>query len=120
MDIVLGVRIEMVEAVLGSPPEHALLGRALRHEGQDELKGPTGGKGAVGKIAVIAGADREHPDPIESHPDSDGLPGHARPDGREAGEMDEKERDGLRIDDVIVIIVIFGAAGIRQPLGLGY
>ena len=62
MDVVLGVGMQMMVAVLGRPPQHALLHGALREEGEDELEDAAGRIGAVREVAVIAGADREDAD----------------------------------------------------------
>jgi hypothetical protein len=65
MDILLSVRMQVVVAVLGGPPENALLGAALSEESQTELKHPTGGVGAVREVAVISRADREDAQPVK-------------------------------------------------------
>ena len=65
-----------------------------RQEREDELKRPAGRIGAVREIAMIAGADGEDAQPIERDADRERLPGHAGPDRREAGEMDQDEGNG--------------------------
>ena len=47
----------MVVAVLGGPPEHAVLGRRLGEEGQYKLEAAAGGEGPVGEEAVVARPD---------------------------------------------------------------
>jgi hypothetical protein len=42
VDVVAGVGEEVVVAVLGGPPQHALLGRGLGQERQHELEGAAG------------------------------------------------------------------------------
>ena len=56
------------------------------------------------EVAVIPGSDREDPEPVQGEADRDRLPGHSRPDGRHASEVDEHERDGRWIDDVVVLV----------------
>ena len=60
------------------------------------------------EIAMIAGADGKHAQPIERDADRDRLPGDAGPDRRDAGEMHQHERDRGRIDDVAM-----GVVGVR-------
>ena len=93
MDVVLGIGMEVMVAVLGRPPQHALLQRALAHESEDKLEDAAGRIGAMGEVAVIAGADRENAEPIQHHAQNDGLPGHAGPDGGETGKMHQHEGD---------------------------
>jgi len=47
MHIVLGVRVQMVMAVLRRPPEDALLGRALGESREHELECSAGRKGSM-------------------------------------------------------------------------
>src|SRR3569832_2280636 len=54
MHVQLGVGMQMMVAMLGGPPQHALLGSALRKAGQNELKHPAGGKSLMREIAVVA------------------------------------------------------------------
>ena len=65
VDVLLGVGVQVVLAVLGRPPEHALLRRALGEAGEHELAGAAGLEGAVREVAVVAGADAEHAQPVE-------------------------------------------------------
>ena len=65
VDVLLGVGVQMVPAVLGGPPEHAALGRALGEAGEHELAGAAGLEGAVREVAVVAGADAEHAQQVE-------------------------------------------------------
>ena len=59
MDVELGVGIEVVVAVVGRPPQNALLRGALRHHGENELKDAARLIGAMREVAVIAGPDRK-------------------------------------------------------------
>ena len=47
MHVQLGVGMQMMVAMLGRPPQHALLGRGLAGEGQQELERAAGGVRAV-------------------------------------------------------------------------
>ena len=112
--------MQVMMAMLGRPPEHALLGRALGQEGEHELERAAGRVGAMREIAMIAGADGEHPQPIERDAERDRLPGDAGPDRRDAGEMHQHERDGGRIDDVAVIVVVGVARSAAARGGHGF
>ncbi len=116
MRVVLGVGEEMVMAMLLRPPQHALLAGRLAHHREHELEPAARRIGAVGEIAMVAGADREDASPVEDDADHDRLPGDARPDRAQAGEMDQDEADGRRIHDVVIGIVVH----VRETLvGLG-
>ena len=54
---------------------------------------------------MIAGADREDPQPIKPNAGRDRAPGNAGPDRREADEMDDDEGNSGRINDVVVTAV---------------
>ena len=71
--VVFGVGMQMMVAMLGRPPQHALLQRALARDGKDELEDAAGRIGAMGEVAVIAGADREDAAPIERDAENDRL-----------------------------------------------
>ena len=105
MHILLGIGMQMVMPVLGSPPQDAFLRARLRQERQEELKDPAGGVGAMGEIPVITGADREKPHPIEDKADRDGLPADAAPERGEAGEMDQHKRQRRGVHDVGMRVV---------------
>ncbi len=111
MDVAPGVGMEVVVAVLRSPPQHALLGAALGDERQDELERSAGRIGLVRKQPVIARADGEDAQPIEADTQRHGLPGDARPDRREAGQVYQDERKRRGIDDVVVFGIDVGVGG---------
>ena len=60
MKIEFLIGMAMMMAMMRCPPEHALLGGAHGHEGDYELKGAAGFKGAVRKIAVVSGGNEKH------------------------------------------------------------
>ena len=60
MKVQLLIRMAMMMAMMRRPPQDALLGRAHGHEGDYELKGAAGFKGAVRKIAVVSGGNGKH------------------------------------------------------------
>ena len=116
VNVVLRVGMDVVVAVLGRPPQHALLGGALREAGEDELECPTRGEGAVRKIAMVGRADGEDPHGIEREADPQRGGAHARPDGGETGEVDQHERNGGGVEDVVVIVVGVRFVGHGHPL----
>src|SRR4029434_6986514 len=74
MNVALGVGMQVMVAVLGGPPQHALLGGALRQQGENELECAAGRKGAMREVAMIAGPDGEDAPPIEHDADRHLLP----------------------------------------------
>ena len=54
------IGMAMMMAMVRRPPEDAFLGGAHGHEGDYELKGTAGFKGAVRKIAVVSGGNEKH------------------------------------------------------------
>src|SRR5262245_41200001 len=110
VNVALGVGKQVMMAVLGGPPQHALLRRALRQQGKNELEGAAGREGAMREVAMIAGPDSEDAQPIEHEANGNRLPSDAGPDRRRAGEMHQHEGDGGGIDDVAVGVarLVFG------------
>src|SRR5208337_2963018 len=98
MNVELGVGIEMVIAVVARPPQHALLRRALRQRGENELKGAAGLESAMREIAMVAGPDGENPQPVEADADRQRLHSDAGPDRPKARQMHKDEGHGGRID----------------------
>ena len=54
------VRIDVMMAVVGGPPDRSALHRRGAEQAEDELADPRGLEGAVREIAVIEAGDREH------------------------------------------------------------
>ena len=102
MDVVLGIGMKMMMAVLGRPPENALLGGGLGQEREQELERAARGVSPMRKVAVVTRADGEHPQPVESDGDRRRLPGHAGPNCGKAREVKEDEGDSGRIEDIVV------------------
>ena len=98
--VFLRVGEEMVLAMLGRPPEDALLRRALRNNSEDELESPARFVGAVRKITVVASANGENAQPVERDAKNDRPGGHSGPDRGKADKMHKHERSCRRIDDV--------------------
>jgi hypothetical protein len=109
--IMLCIREKVMVPVLGSPPQHALLGRALGKTGKNQLKPTACGVGTVREVAVVASSDPEHPQPIERHAQRDSLPRYTSPNGSEAYQMNEDERDCLRVNDVVVVMAVVRRLG---------
>src|SRR4051794_22768511 len=101
MNVALGVGMQMVMTMLRRPPQHAFLRGALREERQDKLKRPAGRISAMREVPMIPGANGKDADHIQDYADQKGLPADPRPDRPETGEMNEYERDGRWVDDIV-------------------
>src|SRR5215204_2143055 len=116
VDIVLGVRMQVMMAVLGGPPENAFLRRALGEKGEDELESPAGAVSAMREVTVVARTDGEHAKPVEGDPDPNGCTCHTRPDRPEAGEVNEDERHAFRVEDVVLMRRLKAGVGCSHNL----
>ena len=109
--------------MLGGPPQHALLRRRLRKHREHELEYAAGRIGAMREVAMVAGADTEHAQPIERYANRDRLPRDAGPERRDAGEVHQHEWDRRRIDDVAMDVVVIGMGIVARrrfiPGGVG-
>jgi hypothetical protein len=85
------VRIAVVVAVMGSPPQRTALGAGLRQECEHELKHAAGLVGAVGKVSVVDTGHREHADEVQRHAADGRRRGDTGPDGSESEQMDGNE-----------------------------
>src|SRR3954453_13213274 len=119
VDIVLGVGVPVMVAVLGGPPQDALLGRALSQQGKDELKHSAGAVSAMGEVAVVARSDGEHAKPVEGNPDPNRCPGHPRPDRPQAGEVNEHEGHEVGVEDVVPTWWFRGGVGCSHESSIG-
>jgi hypothetical protein len=109
--------MQVMMAVLGRPPQNALLGAAQGEKREHELKHPARRIGPMRKVTVIARADGEDAQPVQDDANGDGRPRDAGPDRRDAGEMNQNEREGGRIDDVIRLAVDLDVVGgpVQEP-----
>ena len=69
MNVEFGVGMEVVVAMVGRPPQDALLRRRLRERGENELEDPAGLISAVGKVAMVTRTDGEDPQPVKADAD---------------------------------------------------
>jgi hypothetical protein len=93
VEVVLGVGVEVVSAVVCGPPERPLLVGGRPHERHQELEDAARLVRAVREQAMQSGRDGEHPHDVERHADDDGHRAHARPEGEQAGRVHEEELD---------------------------
>lgn len=95
MGIIFRIRITVMVAVMGGPPQGPLLHGAATQPGQKQLKRPAGFIGFMGKIAVIPAGDPKHTNEIQSHAQNniDGL--HAGEKHRQATNMQPDKRQAL-------------------------
>src|SRR5438094_4273178 len=68
------------------------------------------------EVAMITGANGKHAHRIEHKADGYGLPGNAGPDRGKADEVHQHERDGGRIDDVVVFAIAHGAVALSSAM----
>ena len=66
MNVEFGVGMEVVVAMVGRPPQYALLRSRLREHCENELEGAAGVVSPVGKVAMVASPDGENPEPIKA------------------------------------------------------
>src|SRR5215469_9536956 len=104
MDVGLSIRVSMVQAVLGSPPECAALRGGLCNERKAQLKKTRGAVGSVSEVAMVAGTDGEDPDEIERRRQDGGTPGQSGPEGGETPDMDQHEAEAGGIGDVVWVM----------------
>ena len=102
VDIGGKIRDAVVVAVMGGPPESTAAQPGGTKGGEQEGERAAGLEGMVTEVAVEPGREPEHADHVQRDADHQRLGRHARPDRREAGEVDEEERDRGGVDDVVV------------------
>ncbi len=83
-------------AMMGGPPEHAFLRRRGGHEGDDELEDAAGFEGAVRKIAVIAGGDKEHAHDQQAEAGGQVIPVKGHEENQEGSEVHEHKGQGKK------------------------
>ena len=95
MDVLRGVRILVVPAVVAGPPQDALLGGGLRAEREQELERARRLVRPVREVAVIGGRHHEHADEVRAEGQRGARPGPAaRDDADHRGDMYAPERQG--------------------------
>jgi hypothetical protein len=93
----------MVVAVLGGPPKHALLGRALRQNGEHKLTRAARAEGAMGEVAMVTCPNGENPQCVKRKAKPKSFRSDARPKGGEARQMQSDKWDCRGIQDIVVI-----------------
>ena len=91
VDVFRPVRIPVVVAMVGGPPEHALLRRGLAEDGQQELGHARKAIRAVAEVAVEPGGHREHPQVVRAETEGDPFPGEAQGEDAEGGDVHAEE-----------------------------
>src|SRR5215510_15571111 len=102
MDVLRGIRMQVVVSVLGRPPQHALLRARLGQQCKQKLECPAGRIGSVREVPVITSPDGKDAKPVKSKAKRNRLPGDSRPNGRQASHMNQYEWYGRRIDNIFV------------------
>ena len=98
MQVLVGVGMLVMMAVMGRPPERALLRRAAAEEGEEELERAAGLVAAMGKITVKRAGDAELADEEHERAEAGGLHVDPGPDHREAHEVHDNEHDARKGD----------------------
>jgi hypothetical protein len=93
VEIMIGVGMFVVVAVMRGPPEGTFLRGCSAEKGEEELKGPACLIAAVGKIAVESASDAELA--REEHEGAQGgsFPGDTGPKNSETGHMEKEEEN---------------------------
>ena len=105
MHVGLGVRVSVVPAVHGGPPQRSALGRGLCHEGEAELQDPARPERAMREIAVIARPDGEDAHQIEQQAEHHRGGGHPAPEHAETAQMDQQKSAAGGVRDVVGVVV---------------
>ena len=100
VNVELRIGMEMVVAMVGRPPQHALLRGRLCERRENELEDPAGLISAVGKVAMVASADGEDPQPIKADAERNRPRSDAGPDRGEAHQMHNDEWNGRGVDNI--------------------
>ena len=93
VNIVLVIRVPVVVAVHGGPPERPALHGSETEQGEEKLGDPRGVVGAVAEVAVVDGCDREHAGEIQHCGGDDRCPTPTGPNNSEAAEMKDDKRN---------------------------
>ena len=93
--VIILVRVSVVVAVCGSPPEGSALDAQQADQCHRELHGTPRAVRFVTEIAVVDPGDKEHPHQVEQCADTHGHGAPTGPDHSEATEMKDDEGDGL-------------------------
>jgi len=96
MNVACLIGMQMMPAMMRSPPQCALLRGRLRKHRENELKNAAGFVGAVRKISVIAAGDGKHPHPKQHRQANDRLNGKTRPEHAERAQMNNDEGSGAQ------------------------
>src|SRR5687767_15557647 len=81
------IRVTMVFAMVGRPPERSALGRRSTQDCKDKLRGARSFKSAVGKVSMINSRDREHAHEVENGRRGYGGPTPAHDKNPKTAEM---------------------------------
>src|ERR1044072_8732238 len=101
VQVVIRVRVKMMAAMMGRPPERPLLVRSCAKKGNQELENPAAAVRAVREETMKPGGDRKHPYDVQSQTGHDRRNAHARPDDKQASHMHEEE---LNTDGIIQLL----------------
>jgi len=83
-------------AMMGGPPESALLGRGAAEKGEEKLKEPARFVAPVGKIAMEGPGNPKFPGKEHEGAETDRPPSDAGPKHGEADHMDHDKKDARK------------------------
>lgn len=107
MDILGIIGMLVVVPVNRGPPERPALDGGVSDDREDELSGPGGAKGAMGKVAMVKASDGGHADNIEEEGGAGGDPAPTDEKHGQATGVEEDEWDAAAPVDGVG----FGAGG---------
>ena len=97
----LAIGVQMMVAVMGGPPERALLGGGLREEGEPELPEPVELVGAMTEVPVVPARHAEHPQVVRAGKPEHVLQFEVDRQNQKCGEVQANE--GQHRAEVVVL-----------------
>src|ERR1051326_616490 len=97
MVVLVRVGMGVMVTVMSCPPEHSLLDSGSPEPGEHKLKQPACLIGPVGKIAMVAGRNAEHPNDVSERENCQCNPADSGPEGEQRGGVDG-EKWNARLD----------------------
>ena len=98
VEILVGIRMLVMMAMMSRPPEGTLLGRHAAEKSEAELEKATCFIAAMGKITVKSAANTEFTNEKHEGAKRGGLPIDTGPDDAEAHQMDANEKQSRKGD----------------------
>ena len=87
VNIILAIGVSVVVAMMGRPPQRALLICHATHERQDKLKDAVCFIRAMREVAMVAGGDGKDTDTIECDTRGNGNPANTGPEEKQTARV---------------------------------